>query len=70
MKIFFTELYFELKKNRGAMIGIVFILYLRRSLLLIIPQKFFPMLLGFPLRFQVAARLDFSLGPTILAEIF
>lgn len=25
MKIFFNELYFELKKNRGAMIGIVFI---------------------------------------------
>lgn len=26
MKIFFTELYFELKKNRGAMIGIVIII--------------------------------------------
>lgn len=26
MKIFFSELYFELKKNRGAMIGIAFIL--------------------------------------------
>lgn len=26
MKIFFKELYFELKKNRGAMIGIIFIL--------------------------------------------
>ncbi|MDD4974820.1 MAG: ABC transporter permease subunit [Bacteriovorax sp.] len=27
MKIFFSELYFELKKNRGAMIGIVFIIF-------------------------------------------
>ena len=27
MKIFFSELYFELKKNRGAMIGIVVILF-------------------------------------------
>ena len=26
MKIFFSELYFELKKNRGAMIGIFIIL--------------------------------------------
>ena len=26
MKIFFSELYFELKKNRGAMIGIIIII--------------------------------------------
>ncbi|MFA6238638.1 MAG: ABC transporter permease subunit [Bacteriovorax sp.] len=27
MKVFFSELYFELKKNRGAMLGIMFILF-------------------------------------------
>lgn len=68
MKIFFSELYFELKKNRGAMIGIVFILI---SLLIAIlaplltphdPTEVFPDALRLPPSFLSGGNPSFFFG--------
>jgi len=68
MKIFFSELYFELKKNRGAMIGIVFILI---SLLIAIlapllsphdPTQVFPDALRLPPSFLSGGNPSFFFG--------
>ncbi len=68
MKIFFSELYFELKKNRGAMIGIIFILV---CLLIALfapliaphnPTEVFPEALRLPPSFIEGGRKGFFLG--------
>jgi ABC-type dipeptide/oligopeptide/nickel transport system permease subunit len=68
MKIFFTELYFELKKNRGAMIGIVFILV---SLIIALfapiiaphnPTEIFPNALRLPPSFSSGGQAGFFFG--------
>lgn len=68
MKIFFSELYFELKKNRGAMIGIVFILV---SLIVALlapliaphnPTEVFPDALRLPPAFSEGGQSNFFFG--------
>jgi len=68
MKIFFKELYFELKKNRGAMIGIIFILI---SLIFALfapliaphnPTEVFPEALRLPPSFIEGGKTGFFFG--------
>lgn len=68
MKIFFSELYFELKKNRGAMIGIIIILI---SLLIALlapliaphnPAEVFPEALRLPPSFSQGGQSSFFFG--------
>ena len=68
MKIFFKELYFELKKNRGAMIGITFIAL---TLIMAIfapliaphdPAKVFTNALRLPPSFYLEGQADFLFG--------
>jgi ABC-type antimicrobial peptide transport system permease subunit len=68
MKIFFSELYFELKKNRGAMIGIVIIIL---SLLIAFlapmiaphnPTEVFPDALRLPPSFTTGGKPGFFFG--------
>ena len=68
MKIFFSELYFELKKNRGAMIGIVFIIF---SLFIAFlapiiaphnPTEVFPDALRLPPSFTIGGQAGFFFG--------
>jgi ABC-type dipeptide/oligopeptide/nickel transport system permease subunit len=68
MKIFFSELYFELKKNRGAMIGIViiiiilFIAFLAPILAPHNPTEVFPDALRLPPAFIEGGRSGFFFG--------
>ena len=68
MKIFFSELYFELKKNRGAMIGIIIILI---SLIIALfapfiaphnPTEVFPEALRLPPSFISGGKAGFFFG--------
>jgi len=68
MKIFFSELYFELKKNRGAMIGIIIILI---SLIIALfapfiaphnPTEVFPDALRLPPSFISGGKAGFYFG--------
>ena len=68
MKIFFSELYFELKKNRGAMIGIVFIIlslfiaFLAPILAPHNPTEIFPDALRLPPSFIQGGKSGFFFG--------
>ena len=68
MKIFFSELYFELKKNRGAMIGIViiiislFIAFLAPIIAPHNPTEIFPDALRLPPSFITGGKPGFFFG--------